>query len=84
MDWRYYLQLQKKLDGHAYSNELVVEAFHKVNRGLESDGIFHLDKGNQYTSNDYESLLKTLKRRHSYSNKGYPYDNATIKSFNVY
>lgn len=71
--------------GLSMTNELVIEAFNKalVNRGLESDGIFHSDRGSQYTSNDYEDLLRALKIRHSYSKKGYPYDNASMESFNA-
>ena len=65
--------------------ELVMNAFNKalVNRGLEKNGIFHSDRGSQYTSNDYEALLSTLEIKHSYSKKGYPYDNASMESFNA-
>ena len=38
--------------------------------------IFHSDLGSQYTSNEYENLLVKNKVKHSYSKKGYPYDNA--------
>ena len=67
------------------TDDLVIEAFNKaiINRGLCKDGIFHSDRGSQYTSNDYEELLKALKIRHSYSKKGYPYDNASMESFNA-
>ena len=67
------------------TDELVIDAFNKalVNRGLERNGIFHSDRGSQYTSNDYENLLSSLKIRHSYSKKGYPYDNASMESFNA-
>ena len=54
-----------------------------INRGLNEDGIFHSDRGSQYTSNDYEELLNTLKIKHSYSKKGCPYDNASMESFNA-
>ena len=47
---------------------------------LKKDGIFHLDRGSQYTSNDYENLLSSLDIRHSYSKKGYPYDNESMES----
>ena len=53
-----------------------------INRGLAKGEIFHSDRGSQYTSNDYEALLSILKIRHSYSKKGYPYDNASMLSFN--
>lgn len=71
--------------GLSMTDELVIDAFNKalVNRGLEKDGIFHSDRGSQYTSNDYESLLSTLSIKHSYSKKGYPYDNASMESFNA-
>ena len=54
-----------------------------INRGLNEDGIFHSDRGSQYTSNDYEELSNTLKIKHSYSKKGCPYDNASMESFNT-
>ena len=71
--------------GLSMTDELVIDAFNKalVNRRLENDGIFHSDRGSQYTSNDYEELLSSLKIRHSYSKKGYPYDNASMESFNA-
>ena len=61
---------------------LVIEAFKKalVNRGMDKDGIFHSDRGSQYTSNDFELLLEKLEIKHSYSKKGYPYDNASMES----
>ena len=66
-------------------DDLVINAFKKalVNRGLKQGGIFHSDRGSQYTSNDYEKLLNDLKIKHSYSKKGYPYDNASMESFNA-
>lgn len=78
-----------KVVGWAYglnmTNDLVITAFNKAikNRGLKKDGIFHSDRGSQYTSNDYENLLKKLQIKHSYSKKGYPYDNASMESFNA-
>lgn len=39
--------------------------------------------GSQYTSNKVEKYLKELGLRHSYSKKGYPYDNACMESFNA-
>ena len=67
------------------TDELVMEALKKAiyNRGLSEDGIFHSDRGSQYTSNEYEAMLSKLKIRHSYSKKGYPYDNASMESFNA-
>ena len=70
--------------GTSMTETLVIDAFKKalINRGLNKDGIFHSDRGSQYTSNDYENLLSTLNIKHSYSKKGYPYDNASMESFN--
>ena len=64
---------------------LVIDAFNKamINRKLNKDGIFHSDRGSQYTSNDFEQLLEELEIKHSYSKKGYPYDNASMESFNA-
>ena len=78
-----------KVVGWAYglnmTDDLVIEAFKKanINRGLNKDGILHSDRGSQYTSNDFESLLKKSNIKHSYSKKGYPYDNASMESFNA-
>ena len=78
-----------KIVGWSYglnmTDDLVIDAFKKalINRGLNEDGIFHSDRGSQYTSNDYEELLNTLKIKHSYSKKGCPYDNASMESFNT-
>lgn len=67
------------------TDDLVIDAFDKalINRGLVKDGLFHSDRGSQYTANDFEKKLSTLKIRHSYSKKGYPYDNASMESFNA-
>lgn len=43
--------------------------------------IIHSDLGSQYTSNKFEDYLNNLSIRHSYSKKGYPYDNAPMESF---
>ena len=45
--------------------------------------IFHSDLGSQYTSNEYEKILLENNVKHSYSKKGYPYDNASMESFNA-
>ena len=67
------------------TDDLVIDAFKKalLNRGLKKEGIFHSDRGSQYTSNDFECLLTAINIKHSYSKKGYPYDNASMESFNA-
>ena len=71
--------------GMKMTDDLVIDAFNKalINRGLNKDGIFHSDRGSQYTSNNYEKLLNDAEIKHSYSKKGYPYDNASMESFNA-
>lgn len=75
--------------GHSHGlkmdDDLVIDAFIKAdkNRKLEDGCIFHSDRGSQYTSKDFEELLRSLNIRHSYSKKGYPYDNAPMESFNA-
>lgn len=43
--------------------------------------IIQSDLGCHYISNLFESALAELKIRHSYSKKGYPYDNSCIESW---
>ena len=49
IDWSYGLNM---------TDNLVIDAFNKalINRVLKKNGIFHSDRGSQYTSNDYENL----------------------------
>ena len=67
------------------TDDLVVGAFNKAmrNRGLHNDGLFHSDRGSQYTSNKFEHLLEELGIKHSYGKKDYLYDNASMESFNA-
>ena len=65
--------------------ELVKSAFKKAKivRETTEGMIFHSDLGSQYTSNEFEKLLMENNVKHSYSKKGYPYDNASMESFNA-
>ena len=74
-----------KTYGKHMTADLVIQALNNAvcNRGIKEKMIFHSDLGSQYTSNDYEELLKRLNIQHSYSKKGYPYDNASMESFNA-
>lgn len=71
--------------GENMTTELVISAFEKakIARGVTRGMIFHSDLGSQYTSNEYENLLAKNNVKHSYSKKGYPYDNASMESFNA-
>ena len=46
--------------------------------------IFHSDRGCQYTSKKFRSLLDSFNVVQSFSDKGYPYDNAVAESFFKY
>ena len=78
-----------KIIGWSYglnmSAELVISAFMraKTTRGTTNEMVFHSDLGSQYTSNEFEKLLLENNVKHSYSKKGYPYDNASMESFNA-
>ena len=71
--------------GENMTAELVMSAFKKakIARGVTKGMIFHSDLGSQYTSNEYEKILLENNVKHSYSKKGYPYDNASMESFNA-
>ena len=71
--------------GKNMTSELVISAFEKakVARRVTKGMIFHSDLGSQYTSNEYEKILLENNVKHSYSKKGYPYDNASMESFNA-
>jgi putative transposase len=77
-----------KIIGWEYStsmtDDVAIKAIEKAynNRKPTKGLIFHSDRGSQYTSNKYELKLNELGITHSYSKKGYPYDNACMESFN--
>lgn len=77
----------RNLIGYSFSksmsSQIVIDALNMAisNRSF-SNLIFHSDRGSQYTSNAFESLLSSLNISHSYSKKGYPYDNSSMESFN--
>ena len=76
-----------KIIGYTYSKkmdkELVIKAMKNACMNTkETQGIiFHSDLGTQYTSKEFNELLKEKGIQHSYSKKGTPYDNAKIESF---
>lgn len=75
--------------GYSYGNTMDAELVIKAIQNARSKGkfktgaIFHSDLGSQYTSNKVERYLKELDLKYSYSKKGYPYDNASMESFNA-
>lgn len=71
--------------GTRMDENLVISALNKArnNRYIETNCIFHSDRGSQYTSINFETLLIESNMIHSYSKKGYPYDNASMESFNA-
>ena len=71
--------------GKNMTSELVISTFEKAKaaRGVTEGMIFHSDLGSQYTSKEYEKILLENNVKHSYSKKGYPYDNASMESFNA-
>ena len=77
----------KEVVGHASSKrmtkELVIKALKMaLERARPADDlIFHSDRGSQYCSKAFRSLLKRYNIRQSMSNKGNPYDNAPAENF---
>ena len=71
--------------GISMTEEISINALKKavVKRKPTDNMIFHSDRGSQYISNNFETLLSNLNIKHSYSKKGYPYDNASMESFNA-
>ena len=91
--WTYLATVEdlcsRAIIGYSYGKtidaELVIKAIKNAQkRGkFKKQAIFHSDLGSQYTSNKVERYLKEQGLRHSYSKKGYPYDNACMESFNA-
>ena len=76
-----------KVIGHAMSDrinkQLVINALNNAlkNRGYPIGVIVHTDRGSQYASNAYKSLLKQYKLVGSMSRKGNCWDNAVAENF---
>ena len=91
--WTYLATVEdlcsRAIIGYSYGKtidaDLVIEAIKNAQRKgkFKENAIFHSDLGSQYTANKVEKYLKELGLRHSYSKKGYPYDNACMESFNA-
>lgn len=63
--------------------ELVVDTLRKAanNCPMETELIFHSDRGSQYASFKFQKLLRSYGMRASMSGKGNCYDNAMVESF---
>lgn len=79
----------KKIVGYSFgrtmTTELIIKALENAYRTQRlGDGvIFHSDLGSQYTSDEFEKVIKQINMTHSFSCKGSPYDNAYIESFHA-
>lgn len=80
-------KVTRRLTGWSLSaemtSELVISALQKaIQKGLVKAGaIIHSDRGSQYASNGFRSLLQAHGLRQSMSGKGNCYDNAQAESF---
>ena len=77
----------KEVIGYSISKnidtELVKDALGNAvaNRGKHGNLVFHSDRGTQYSSRGYRTMLNELKIEPSMSAPGCPYDNAAMESF---
>jgi transposase InsO family protein len=69
--------------GSRITKELVCKAFLQamLHRGYPSSLLYHSDRGKQYTSNDFQNLMKIYQMQVSMSGTGNAYDNAAMESF---
>lgn len=79
----------KKIVGYDVSDSLALESACKAlklaikqNKGDLSQLIHHSDRGIQYCSNDYQSILKKMTIKCSMTNNGDPYENAVAERVN--
>jgi len=65
------------------STHLVTATFRQAfeDRGRPGELTFHSDRGGQYISDTFMSLLRSCGVRQSFSNSGRPYDNAVAETF---
>ena len=71
-------EIGKKIDA-----ELVQRALGNAigRRGMSKDLIFHSDRGSQYASKKYQTMLEENEIKGSMSRGGCPYDNSCVESF---
>ena len=63
------------------TSELALAPVLDALKRFKNPRIIHSDMGSQYTSFNFEDVLKINKIKHLYSLKGYPYDNGRIEAF---
>ena len=64
-----------------FNRELVCRALHNALEVRKRPELLHSDRGVQYASDDYQSLLTTTSIHCSMSRRGNCYDNAVVESF---
>lgn len=69
--------------GKRINKELAGKAFLQamLHRNYPNEVLYHSDRGSQYTSNEFQQLMKDYKITVSMSGKGNCYDNAAMESF---
>ncbi|WP_145912358.1 DDE-type integrase/transposase/recombinase [Weissella oryzae] len=67
--------------GKQMTSELALVPILDALNHFRNPHIIHSDMGSQYTSFNFEDVLKANKIKHSYSLKEYPYDNGRIEAF---
>ena len=69
--------------GEKIDAELVQRALGNAigRRGMSKDLIFHSDRGSQYASKKYQTMLEENEIKGSMSRGGCPYDNSCVESF---
>ncbi|WP_169308504.1 IS3 family transposase [Filifactor alocis] len=77
----------RKIIGWSISNrhdvDLTMKAFENAyfDRGEPEYVLFHSDRGSKYTALTFRQMLERCNVVQSFSQKGYPYDNACMESF---
>ena len=68
-----------------YKTPLITSAIEMAARNLDlpADGIFHSDRGSNYTSAEFAAVLERLEIRQSVGRTGICFDNALAESFNA-
>ena len=72
-----------KVNGSRHDVDLTRKAFENAyfDRGEPEYVLFHSDRGSEYTAFTFRQMLERCNVVQSFSQKGYPYDNACMESF---